>query len=1098
MEIQIPPLYSVNLRESGDHTQQLRAPSLSGPGRLSLYEKKRKKGYVIRLDDQPELRHLILSGSAAAPDSFDSVLRFIGKHEFPNIEAVPGAPKRWERHPLLSEWITKQDEIIQRARTAVDSWQDAFTYSAEDPEKGLPGLRKPQIGAVHAVHAHWAVTDEPATIVMPTGTGKTETMLSILVSSRCQRLLVVVPTDALRTQIAEKFMTLGILKRFGILLEDAHYPVVGLLRHKPKTPDAVDAFFERCNVIVTTMSIAGQCSAEVQARMALQSPYLFIDEAHHTPAVTWIRFLDQFKHNRIVQFTATPFRNDDKPIGGKIIFNYPMLKAQEEGYFKPIHFKPVIEYDPRKADRAIAEAAVAQLREDKKKYDHILMARVESIERARNIYKLYREFEDLRVVQIHTGISSKREREEIRNQIVNGEVDVVVCVDMLGEGFDLPELKIAAFHDVRKSLTITLQLAGRFTRSVKSLGEPTFIANIGDVSVQDELYKLYTHDADWNQLLRRSSEEAIKSRVDLMEFVDGFTNLPGSIPLEYLRPRLSTVVYRTKTDQWQPENFKKGLFKETDTNKVFFDVNHQGNTMLIITARKTTIDWAMMQELYNWNWELIILYWNQRQDLLFINSSTNRGLYRKLAAAVCGDVELIREPAVFRCFEGITRLQLQNVGLKEQLGKFVSYTMRAGSDVEAGMSEAEKFTRIRANIFGTGFENGERISLGVSAKGRIWSWRADDILALTRWCTSIGRKLLNEKIDPNKVLEGTLVPRIIEGRPGEMPVYVDWPDIIAAEPEKATTFLIDEQYIPQFRTELKLNHPDRRGDLAFDLWLDEEIVATFALILSEEKGYEIVSNDPVRILRGGDDLSLTDFFNQEPPKIWFANGASLEGNLYTVLGKEIGAPYKIADIITDWGWKEAEIDIRGSESQYSFKKGIKKPPKNPKSIQYWTIKRLKDTRKYAVIFDDDGSGEAADVIGVVDNPDSITVEFYHCKYSGGDQPSNRVGDLYEVCGQAQKSIHWVPKPQDLFSHLLRRDDQRRKSKGIGRFEVGRSADIRRITEKSRDVRVNLNVYIVQPGLSKARISEPQRELLSVTENYLLETYKIPFGVIASP
>lgn len=30
-------------------------------------------------------------------------------------------------------------------------------------------------------------------------------------------------------------------------------------------------------------------------------------------------------------------------------------------------------------------------------------------------------------------------------------------MNMLGEGFDLPQLKIAVFHDIRKSLPITLQ-----------------------------------------------------------------------------------------------------------------------------------------------------------------------------------------------------------------------------------------------------------------------------------------------------------------------------------------------------------------------------------------------------------------------------------------------------------------------------------------------------------------------------------------------------------------------------------------------------------------------------------------------------------------
>src|SRR3989442_90837 len=82
--------------------------------------------------------------------------------------------------------------------------------------------------AAHAVHAHWSVSDATATIVMPTGTGKTETMLSVLVSARCSRVLVVVPTDALRAQIAEKFLTLGVLKlqRASILSEAALHPTV--------------------------------------------------------------------------------------------------------------------------------------------------------------------------------------------------------------------------------------------------------------------------------------------------------------------------------------------------------------------------------------------------------------------------------------------------------------------------------------------------------------------------------------------------------------------------------------------------------------------------------------------------------------------------------------------------------------------------------------------------------------------------------------------------------------------------------------------------------------------------------------------------------
>lgn len=281
----------------------------------------------------------------------------------------------------------------------------------------------------------------------------------------------------------------------------ALYPVVGVLKQRPRDATEVDEFFAACHVVVTTSHIAGQCHEVVQRRMAELCPYLFIDEAHHAEAPTWLSFKTKFSSNQILQFTATPFREDGKPVDGKIIFRYPLRRAQEEGYFTPIRFTPVTEFNPRRSDQAIAEKAVEQLRLDRP-YNHILMARVGSVERAAQVFPLYQRYTEFNPVQLHTGIKSKSAREEIRRKVVSGESKIVVCVDMLGEGFDLPELKIAAFHDIRKSLAVTLQLAGRFTRSRPDLGSATFIANIADVDVRDELRKLYTRDPDWNHCCR--------------------------------------------------------------------------------------------------------------------------------------------------------------------------------------------------------------------------------------------------------------------------------------------------------------------------------------------------------------------------------------------------------------------------------------------------------------------------------------------------------------------------------------------------------------------------------------------------------------------
>ena len=85
----------------------------------------------------------------------------------------------------------------------VESWKGLFRF-----KKGIgehQGLRSPQIGALHALLAHAEEGDESAIVVMPTGTGKTETMLAFLIANTCQKVFVIVPSDALRTQTYRKF-----------------------------------------------------------------------------------------------------------------------------------------------------------------------------------------------------------------------------------------------------------------------------------------------------------------------------------------------------------------------------------------------------------------------------------------------------------------------------------------------------------------------------------------------------------------------------------------------------------------------------------------------------------------------------------------------------------------------------------------------------------------------------------------------------------------------------------------------------------------------------------------------------------------------------
>ncbi|MBK9315517.1 MAG: DEAD/DEAH box helicase family protein [Acidobacteria bacterium] len=315
-------------------------------------------------------------------------------------------------------------------------------------EQDIQGLRNPQIGAIYASLAHWTHSNKVATVVMPTGTGKTETMLSLLLLVRCSKLLVVVPTDPLREQIADKFIGLGLLKKFGLLKQEAHNPVVGILKKRLSDADEAKKFIDSCNVIVTTASYLARMDEAVFKVLVSESSHVFIDEAHHSEAETWFSIREAFQGKRIIQFTATPYRNDGKKSRAEIIYCFPLKNAQREGYFKKIEFHPVYEWEKGEEDVAIANKAVEILRKDREDYPHILLARVETKRRADEIFEIYSKFTDLKVAKIYSGLSGK---ESIKKAIANKEYQVVVCVDMLGEGFDLPELKIAAFHDVKRA-----------------------------------------------------------------------------------------------------------------------------------------------------------------------------------------------------------------------------------------------------------------------------------------------------------------------------------------------------------------------------------------------------------------------------------------------------------------------------------------------------------------------------------------------------------------------------------------------------------------------------------------------------------------------
>jgi superfamily II DNA or RNA helicase len=993
--------------------------------------------------------------------------------------------KRWLKHPLFQSPTPKE---------VTSTWTDSFKFIKENESANIKGLRPPQLGALYSILAHIQNPEDKAIVVMPTGTGKTETMLATLIANSCERLLISVPSDSLRTQISDKFITLGLLKEFGIVDAACLNPIVGIINHGFSNAVELQDFVSKCNAVVSTMSLLTEFSVQQKALLNNSFSHFFVDEAHHSEAETWKELIEKFDPHKVVLFTATPFRNDGKSLQGKIIFNFSLRRAQEQGYYKTINYLPIREYNRKIADEKIAEKAVQQLKTDiLDGYNHILMARCMSKPRAKEVFAYYEKYPEYKPVLVYTGISGLSDKIEA---IKRGEHSIIVCVNMLGEGFDLPSLKIAAIHDERQSLPVTLQFIGRFTRtSYHLLGNASFITNTAYPPIHEELDQLYARNADWNLLLPRLNANATQKEINIKEFLEGFGNLDNSvIPFAQINPALSTIIYKTNVHEWRPaKHYWEELFIGYD--HVFSATNHT-DTLVIILGKIEQIEWGSFETVQNLKWDIIIIHWDLRPGLnrIFLNTSLKQYLAKELLEKIFGEgnVSLITGMCVFRIFHNVNRLSLFNVGTRKGIGQDITFQSYFGKGVQDGIKLLEQGTLIKNNIFGVGYKAGEKVSLGCSVKGKIWSYQRGNLDELIKWCKTIGEVVEDETIDPNVVLQHTLAIEKLGHRPVDaMPILIDWHPEMYENIESRYHLNINGNLINFENVELNLLNPDLHQPLQFSVDT-ENISVRFQINIdtnpqTNETFYEIVqlTNEVCLIQYGNKNENLLHFFQFNVPTIWFADGSQLFGNLYVKLKNRPDLIHQDSIIGDDWTGVSIERESQGIA------------PYIQDSIQYYFIEKIKDN--FQIVYDDDGKGEIADIIGINDTGDVIDVHLYHLKYASEGNINNNIGNFYQVCGQAQKSLKWKHKDgREIFTHLFKRKTKTLNGNSCSRIVKGTEGDLENLLEQAKWTKaIRYHMYIVQPSLSKANASDDILLLLGNVQHCLATVGDIDLLVYTS-
>ncbi len=921
---------------------------------------------------------------------------------------------------------------------------------------------------------------------MPTGTGKTETMLALLVAARLPRLLVLVPSDVLRTQVAEKFESLGVLQELGVVSSTALRPVVGRLAHALSGPDAAISFAEACNVIVATPQSLSRCTPEARAELLERCSHLFIDEAHHVAAPTWSTIRQQFEGKPVVQFTATPFREDGRHLQGRVIYAFPLREAQVQNFFSPIDYTSVIDF--RDVDRAVAVQSIARLRTDlTESYDHVLMARVRGISRAKEIRELYEELApDLAPVIINYQLSQTSQRQALA-ALRERTSRVIVCVNMLGEGFDLPALKVAAVHDPQKSLAVTLQFIGRFARTSSrgNFGTASVFVARREIEIDSRLRELYAEDSDWNLVLRDLSHAAVEQQQALSDFEDGFASLPEEVTLRSLLPKLSTVVYQTKTSQWDPQAIVDH-FGEENLLTMPIGLNAQAGVAWCVVERRTNVAWGDLKTVEEVAYELYVLYFDATRRLLYINNSANDGVFEDLAAAVVGEGAVrFTGSTVYRVMADIDRLIPNTVGVLDAHDQFRRFSMHVGADVTASFSQAEAGTKSQTNISGGGYRGGERVNISASLKGRIWSQAAASSLKHWRdWCDAIGDKLLDNSLTIEKVIGKFILPIELTSRPAGALLAVEWPwGVHMLQADSMRLSYQGEVYEAVYTDLVPDNDPDC-DTFKFTVKTGAWEVAYEATVENGHLRYYCTDGEDVSVVRPRSEQPLSEWFNEHGLLFVLDGDRTVEGDLL-IKPTWDRPPFDTKELIPlDWSATSIKVESQTKE-------------KLQESIQCRAITEIKNEH-WDVVLDDDGTGEIANIVALRIDEGGLLVRLVHCKFSHGDKPGARIDDLYDVCGQAQKSVMW--RRNDLKPFFRTLDDRAKKKQdrdGVSPYEVGDINKLYEISDKAIVLPRRMEIVIAQPGLSAAKASTQQLDLLASTQSYLQTTIKAPLTVWCS-
>lgn len=305
--------------------------------------------------------------------------------------------------------------------------------------------------------------------------------------------------------------------------------------------------FEGGVTVATQMSMANRVDVDY-GRFGL----VIVDEAHHAPADGYQTLLKALEPTFLMGMTATPWRGDERQIEeifGDATFAMSIVEGMQLGYLADVDYRMLIDDIDWDYVRTELPASVSIRDLNRRLFvperDDAIIAKVvaslsaaanprcvvfcRSIEHASRVSGLLRaQGWANRLMHSHLDrVETTRALHEFRS----GQVPVIVTVDMLNEGIDIPDVNLIIFLRVTHSRRIFVQQLGRGLRLSPGKEKVTVLDFVSDVR----------RIAAAVELNREAEGSGIDADRPIIQRIDGVVTFENDAALNFFEEYLADV-----------------------------------------------------------------------------------------------------------------------------------------------------------------------------------------------------------------------------------------------------------------------------------------------------------------------------------------------------------------------------------------------------------------------------------------------------------------------------------------------------------------------------------------------------------------------------